>query len=305
MNKMSMILVSTIGIILLAGVLSQDLLDYREVYQSHKACNYGRLQSPINLAEYFSNFNSSISILYNEYVPLQNARLTFNGKIFEVTASNSDNLGYLGFQRGGVIKQYTLKKIEINYPGEHQIEGQTSDLEIKLIHEKILPYETTVNQYRRIPDSNTHLIISLLYKTSSKSTDNGFLNTILSTWKSGTNTLNYLNSVNLDLNSYDLVTDRPFFYYEGSFTTDPCNELVNYVVINEMFTVTNNQLFEFKNQLSQLYKNDGETNKATAPYYGRKVYRNYKNYTESQSGKFIETSNLLVLFSIMIIAFIF
>jgi carbonic anhydrase len=283
-------------------VLSQNL-DYRTYYTQSPTCRLGRIQSPIDLmdkqSQFFPRSNQTAQIVYETYSPIQSASLKFNGRVLNVAPdATADNFGFVGFERGGSIKQYKLVNIEFNYPAEHQIEGQQPDLEVKLIHQKIIGYETTVNQYRKIPDANTHLIIVLLFSLNSKYSDNNFMTQLVSTLPTTTNTNGA--SVNLDITAFNLVRDKQFYFYEGSMTSDPCDEVVNYVVVKEMYAITPNNLNAIATQYTSRYLN-GVANKPIAEYYGRSVYRNYMNATEASAGylKHFLSFSLLILCALL------
>jgi carbonic anhydrase len=279
-------------------------LNYRDIYTSSLTCRMGRLQSPINLSDKYSSYNATTYPVYFNYVPLTNAFLDWSadGRILSVKQSTPlANWGYMGFTRGGVLKQYALTGIEINFPAEHLIEGALAEAEVKLIHEKILSFETTVNQYRKMPDANTKLVISLLYSFSANNTDNGFMSQMLGTlpasYRSGA--LNYGNSQTLNLNTYGLFTNRQFYFYDGAFTAEPCDEIVNYVVIKDNFFLS----AQAKSVLTSAYSKyqNSIASKSVSEYYGRNVTRNYMNVTEASAG--FLAFNLLVSIFIFFILF--
>jgi carbonic anhydrase len=291
-----------ISLIIIFKFIKSQKPDYRSIYTSSLSCEMGRLQSPLNLQEAHSNFNSSVNLLYTDYNPIPKAKLGWSedGRILqvnEIAGSTQNNFGYIGFDRGGVIKQYSLKKIEINTPAEHQIEGISYDIEIKLIHEKMLPFETNVNQFRRIPDGNKYLIISLLYSKDSGSSDNGLLKYLVSSWSGNNDPFYYDKFFNLDLNSFDLVRDRRWFFYEGSFTSFPCDETVNYIVIRDPFLT--DDLEPIKNIYLEKY-NSAIISKPINEDFGRPIYRNFMNATEILTGGFIKANFMYLLVFIFI-----
>jgi carbonic anhydrase len=263
----------------------------------------GRLQSPLNLQDTNSKFNSTINTIYYDYTPIQSASLGWSadGRILKVQTTQApvlNNFGYLGLSRGGVIKQYALKRIEFNIPAEHQIEGVNYDLEVRFIHEKVLPFQTNVNQYRRISDGNRNLVISILYSVNANLTDNGFLKSLAATWNAVYNPDYVQPSFTLDLNSFDLFRERRWFFYEGSFTSFPCDETVNNIVIRDPYMINDLTLFQ---TIYQTVYDSAVISKPVNDFYGRAIYRNYMNLTEIASGKLIST-NLLCLLAFILIA---
>ncbi len=255
-------------ILLTITYITAQSINYKELYHSGPACLDGRMQSPVNLTESQSIFNATINLLSDTYSPLKNVRIKFNERILYVSHDNEgESLGYVTLSRGGILKKYALKTIEIIYPGEHKFANQSTDLEIKFIHEQVMFFETDVNQYRKLIDSNTNLIVSILYTTGSLVSDNGFLLELLATYNG-----NGKQSMNID--DYGLTRDRQFYFYEGSFSHNPCNENVNHIVINKPFFIKPEQKAQIDAWFRTKYAN-ANTAKDVAPLNGRKVFRNY------------------------------
>jgi len=289
-----------ICLVLLFSFTKATLPNYRALYTSSLTCETGRLQSPLNLQTSNSQFNSTINTIYYDYNLINFASLgvSSDGRILQVQSGlPTNNFGYIALSRAGVIKQYELKAIEINIPAEHQIDGVTYDLEVKFIHEKVLPFETNVNQYRKLSDGNTHLIISILYSQNANLTDNGFLNNLLATFNKPYNPFFFQPSFNLDINSYNLFREKRWFFYEGSFTSFPCDENANHIVIRDPYQI--NELTVFQTLYSQMYNNTVISKPVNDPY-GRAIYRNYMNLTEISSGRIISTSMICLLGFILI-----
>jgi carbonic anhydrase len=285
----------TLAVILLTPyVYSQSQkVNYTELYFQAPACQMGRLQSPVNLMESQSTFNSTINILYDSYQVLNNAQLAFDQRTMFVTFTNSEaNLGYATLSRNGVLKKYALTRIELTYAGEHLIEGVPSDLEVKFIHSQVQFFETTVNQYRQLADANSNLIISVMFKKGGKAADNGFISDLMKTTAGQT--------LDLNIDSYDLFRDRQFFFYEGSFTYAPCDENVNHIVVRDIFTILPEHLDYIANQYKLRFSGDGKTNKPVSDLNGRTVFRNYHNATDL-SGGFYKASSILVMLLLLFI----
>jgi carbonic anhydrase len=271
--------------LLLTTINSQ--LNYNQLYHSGSACINGRQQSPISLTEDNSSFNSTVNLLFDTYNPIVQAKLRFDERILYISHNNEgESLGYITLSRNGILKQYALKRIEIYNPGEHMVNNKTSDLEIQFIHEQVLFFETDVNQFRSLEDTNTNLIISILYNTTSLISDNGFLSELVSTYNGSP-----IQSINLD--NYGLIRDRQFFFYEGSFNYNPCNENVNYIVIAKPFFITPEEKSQTYEWFMVRYLN-ANTAKVIAPLYGRTVNRNYALENEL-SGRFLKITCMLII----------
>lgn len=279
-------------IILILFTVIDCQLNYKQLYQTGSACVNGRSQSPISLSEDISSFNATVNLLYDTYNIINNTKLRFDERILYVSHDNeSESIGYITLSRNGILKKYALKRIELSYPGEHKINNITTNLEIKFIHEQVMSFETDVNQYRKLIDSNTNLIVSIMYNTTSLISDNGFITNLLDTFGGS--------PIKLNIDSYDLIRDRQFYFYEGSFTYNPCNENVNYIVISKPFYLGETQKSILDGWFSSRY-DDGNTAKAIAQLNGRDVYRNYATERDLSGGNVLSIT-LLILFMLIIL----
>lgn len=282
--------------IFLVTLVTSQVYDFRTSYQSSSACVNGRLQSPINLVQYTSTFNPNFQLLTDGYSEINDAQLSFNEQYLSINQTQNvlDNYGYATYIKNGVAKQYELTNIEVHFLGEHQVEGQQPDAEVMFIHKKILGYESSMNQYRKIPDSNLFLIVSILYKRSSTLTDNGFLKDLLSTVTgyASNNNFSFRSTIKLNIENYDILGGKPVYFYDGSFTATPCDETVNRIVLRDMYYISNND-YQFLNQIYQTHFTNGFVNKAIAKNFGRTITRNFMNFTEAASSSFLQ-SNLIL-----------
>ena len=179
---------------------------YNEKWRDYPTCRLGRLQSPIEINEYQSIYSKDFSFVYQDYKDISPA-ISININHDNYAFVTDLNGGYINFERGGVIKQYALKRIEL-YPGLHIINEEMPDYEIHLVHEKNLDFKTNKNQYRRIQDPNMFLTVVLRYKKNCSgenkicASDNNLLNDLL-------------NNNFLGLRNYPIFQDKRAFLYEG------------------------------------------------------------------------------------------
>ena len=259
-----------------------------EKWREYSACKYGRLQSPIPLNEYDSTYSNSFSFVY-QYYKINNNITSKNSYTitWEIPEGN-----FINFEKEGVIKQYELKKIEL-YNGIHEIDGKKGDYELHLVHEKNLDFNSNKNQYRKIVDANMYLTIVLRYKKDCDNiksiciSDNGLLSKL-----KRNEAIN-----NFNLNDYPIYQDKRAYLYEGSFLYMPCDENVNYYVVNDFFyldnefNITDNDFSEFYTSINQMDR------------YDRPVLKNFMNYREFLESKFYEI-NIYSLFFMIALFFI-
>ena len=137
-----------------------------------------------------------------------------------------------------------------------------------LVHKKNLDFKTNKNQYRSIQDPNMFLRVVLRYNNTSNckagSSDNGLLEDLLNYTFGG-------------LGKYPVFQDKKAYFYEGSSINIPCDENVNYYVVNDLFcanTLINDDQFSISNVTL--------SNK-----FGRPLYKNFMNYREVMNSKYI------------------
>ena len=276
MKKLNILII----IELFYSIFSADINDWRD----YPACKLGRLQSPIEINENESIYANNFSFIYQNY---KKSDKDFKNESYANVYKFGNGGGYINFERGGVIKQYELKRFEI-YPGIHPIDGNTGDYELHLIHEKNLNFNTNKNQYRSIQDANMYLVIVLRYINETNCegknciSDNGLLKQLAS---SG-------NKVNL--NNYPVFQDKRAYFYEGSSLHIPCDENVNYYIIKDFFTLPND--------VDGILPGYGSDQIHKSEKYGRPVYKNFMNYKEVLKSNYI-SARIIISFLLIFILF--
>ena len=267
-------------------LLIQPIYLIRQEWREYPTCKYGRLQSPINLNEYDSTYSNSFSFVYQYFKPNMNiTKIETYTTMWKIQEGGN----YLNFEKDGVIKQYELDKIEL-YKGIHKIDGEKGDYELHLVHKKNLDFNSNKNQYRKIVDANMYLVIVLRYKNctvenSACISDNGLLSKLAT------------NLNDFDLNKYPIYQDKRAYLYEGSFLYSPCDENVNYYVINDFFYPNG-----LDNGLNDTLKNFNLTDfNEIKDRYGRPVLKNFMTYREFLNSKInsINIFYLLIIFALI------
>ena len=268
-----------LNILIIIGLFYSIFSESFEEWRDYPACRLGRLQSPIEIKEVDSTYSNEFSFVYQNYKPTDPFKIENKAYAY---SSGEIKGGYINFERGGVIKQYELIRIDI-YPGLHKIDGITSDYEVHLIHKKNLDFNTNKNQYRSIQDANMYLSVVLRYNKE----ENCNANNIKCTSDDGLfKKLKALNSEpdTLFLNEYPIFQDKRAYLYEGSLLQIPCDENVNYYVVNDIFAMVGD---EFKAP---------ETNKINiANSFDRPIYKNFMNYREVMKSNVISIKLLTLI----------
>ena len=267
-------------LLLILLCFTTPIISIESKWREYSACQYGRLQSPIELNEYDSTYSNKFSFVY-QYYKGDSSKTIHTDYTYYWTIGEGN---FVNFEKEGVIKQYELNKIEV-YPGTHTIDGNTGNFEIHLVHKKNLDFNSNKNQYRKIVDANMYLVVVLRYRTdcSNKAciSDNGLLSDLENT---GSNTI--------DLNKYPIFQDKRAYLYEGSFLYTPCDENVNYYVVNDFF-----------HSDVQPENLDNSAEISQKDRYGRPILKNFMNYKEFLGSEFY-SMNIFYLIFMMVILFV-
>jgi carbonic anhydrase len=275
------------------------LIDYPKSFENVESCK-GNLQSPINLIYTSSLYKDTVNFLSDDYKTITGKlSLGDNGSVYKLKAPQGTNFGSAILNNQGYYTKNVLTQIQVNYPSEHQLFGENGDLEVKLIHERIISYKSDVNQNKKFFDPNVFFTISILFKKGEYETDNGFIDSLFNGWSTALPNTAFIstNSLNIDMNNFNLVRGQKFFFYPGSSTEMPCDENVNYIVINKFYKLNDN-IASFLEQQFKLRYLGGNANKQLANTSGRPIYRNFITPEEANKGFYLVSVMSLLLFSL-------
>lgn len=267
----------TISLSFILSFLIECQNTYQQIFNNGLACNMGRIQSPIELSDETSKYSQENLLTSINYLSLNNLYVNLNERILKVFQNNavSQNFGNINFKKNGYLSQFQLIDIEFYYPAEHNIKVGTSvvvpDVEVKLIHKKIKNFYSSANDLRNFTESNSYLIVSLLYKQKGTFSDNGFLSDLISVYNP---TKSPILMKNIDLDKYNLIKSNRYYMYDGSFSYFPCDENVSYVVVKDLFSISGSDIGNIIEKYSTKYSSPF-VNKAIAKPFGRPVYRNF------------------------------
>jgi len=160
--------------------------------------------------------------------------LKFTGSINAV-----DNLGHtiqVDFAKGSITlfngKAYELKQLHFHTPSEHLIDGMTFPMEMHIV--------SKLND--SVKTGATYTVLGILFKMGR---ENKFLKEFLSSvpHEEGKDTLNQENVKLADFFSEIPKAEKPAYYtYQGSLTTPPYTESVNWIVAKRIFEASEEQI---------------------------------------------------------------
>ena len=201
----------------------------------------GNFQSPVNIAtsEAIKDtiLKNKVDILYSPETEL--SQVKNNGHSIEFDFDEGDSIRYMN-------DIYHLKQIHFHEPAEHTINGVRFPLEMHLVH---------------MDSKNQFTVISILGEQGFETEYSEFLNLFLPLKEGVTKEIHE----SFDLT--DLFQDNTAYYsYKGSLTTPPCTEQVNWIILKESITISEEAVNFLKNNMPlDNYRNE-------QPLNGRKVY---------------------------------
>ena len=179
-------------------------------------CIQGARQSPIGLSGYIED-HAAPALIFNYS---RNAReISHNGRIAHVEYGGGNTLT-VG------ARTYTLDSVHIHAQAEHRIDRQFFAAEMHLVHRQQDGSIGVVGQIFRLgePDPVVRALLES-YPEPGQSTHSGFT-----------------------LNAADfLPTDLGYYRYQGSLTTPPCSEEVDWYVLREIRTISQEQVSAIAN----------------------------------------------------------
>jgi len=183
--------------------------------ESYHMCGEGRNQSPIDL---------------QGFVEADLAPITFDYESGATEILNNGHTVQVNYAPGSTITvdghTFELKQFHFHAPSENLIEGKSFAMEGHLVHAD--------------KDGNLAVVAVML--------DEGSTNALLATlWESMPEKAETKNALKGDLNAESLLpANRDYFRFNGSLTTPPCTEGVEWLVMKNAVTASDKQVKEFE-----------------------------------------------------------
>ncbi|CAD8119519.1 unnamed protein product [Paramecium sonneborni] len=195
----------------------------------------------------------------------------------------------------GSVYRYYAKQFHIHTPSEHTIDGKYFDLEIHFVHQAIQDDEQDCNKVK-----NKLTVFGLMFSQSTSAADYD----AFKPW--------FDSNVTGEVDSFDLndffskMSDVTYYHYNGSLTTLPCSQTVNWVVFQQPLPISPAQLKQFQDFLgdSTLFPIK-HNNRPIQHLNGRKIFKGTAitaGVTELPEGQasFAQTLFMVILMTILI-----
>lgn len=204
----------------------------------------GLFQSPINITGVPAiDLTPIVDFDYHTVEATELVNKGFNVEV-EYPEGNDNTLSYLG-------EEFELVQFHFHYSSEHELDGDTSDMEIHLVHRNEEGGLAVVGLF--IEEGNTNKVLEPVFEAISH-TD------------STTETEEIEAEIHLD----KLIPKNPEgWYYQGSLTTPPASEPVNWVVLKDPIELSSEQIEIFKGYLSSI--GFDHNNRPVLPPNGRQL----------------------------------
>jgi len=206
-------------------------------------CGNGQGQSPIALTSgatsngpswKFNYGSTRFAVAHHEHVE----DLVDNGHTIQVTVDEGSSLTLNG-------TDYTLKQFHVHTPSEHTLDGRNMPMEVHLVHQD---------------SAGNFAVVGVLVKEGAANANFAKLVANLPAAKGDTVVVQ---GGSLDLNLH-LPAQEKAFHYVGSLTTPPCSENVQWLVLQDMITLSKDQIEAFSSRV-------GPNNRPTQPLNARTV----------------------------------
>ncbi|MCM3743510.1 carbonic anhydrase family protein [Sporosarcina luteola] len=190
--------------------------NWGELDPSYSACAKGNEQSPINIESSQVKTNEVLDSFKIQYKPSQFSFID-NGHSLQANPEAPDNSIVIDGT------EYKLVQFHFHTPSEHQINGETMDMELHLVHQ----------------DADGGLaVLGLMIKEGKEN------ETLAAIWDAlpMNETENEIDlNETIDLNAL-LPSDQTTYTYNGSLTTPPCTEKVKWIVFEEPIEMSKEQI---------------------------------------------------------------
>lgn len=186
----------------------------------------GQAQSPVNIIRTDSTPNTSAEWPLSLHYPISTRlhSVTNNGHSIEFDFDQGDEISFRG-------TRYGLRQLHFHEPSEHTLNGVRYPIEMHMVH-----YNTSHDRY---------VVLSVLGFEGTPSSGYDELEAYLPLEEGSTRTIDKP----FDLAAILPTTLTPRFHYQGSLTTPPCTENVDWIVFEQPFMLSESQVNRLRDNM--------------------------------------------------------
>ena len=186
----------------------------------NKECSDGKAQSPINIVTADTiPLDADAALLLNQDYCAE-AKVIDNGHSIKVTMEDAGSI------TAGCV-DYKLLQFHFHGYSEHTVDGKQYDLVAHLVHQS---------------EGGDLAVVGVLFEEGEA---NPFLDKVLK---------NVGKEAMLNVDEMLPVNTENYYHYQGSLTTPPCSEGVQWYVLKESVTASKEQLAKFRKYYSNNYR---------------------------------------------------
>lgn len=186
-------------------------------------CQTGKRQSPIDLTPPYYSSPTKVQLSYTNVIDM--AELKRNQAMLETEMNTGHSIqingdaGYFVFGN----HRFNVTQFHFHAPSEHTIQGKRYPLEMHIVHKDQL---------------NNIAVVGILFEKSTK--ENHFIKQLQAEGFPEAGKSKKL-TLPMGLNYFDSPA-ASYLIYDGSFTTPPCTEGVQWIVLTKVYPVSDKQI---------------------------------------------------------------
>ncbi|KAH6814033.1 alpha carbonic anhydrase 7, partial [Perilla frutescens var. frutescens] len=170
-----------------------------------RACNSGRMQSPIDLLHQRVQTVSNLGRLDRNYKP---ANATFINRGHSIMLKWRNDAGHMKINGS----MFHLKQCHWHSPSEHSLDGTKFDLEIHLVH---------------VSDDNRTAVIGIMYKIGHPDSSLSMLTRDFEALAETRQVEKYIGIIDPNFIKFG---SKKYYRYTGSLTTPPCTQNIIWTI---------------------------------------------------------------------------
>jgi carbonic anhydrase len=216
---------------------------------SSKICTEGKRQSPIN---FDTTKDASAKAPKSDFKDAVNVKIFNNGNTVEVSSGDEKTPLPANVIDDGT--EYELEQFHFHTPSEHRVDDRFFDVEQHLVFKK-----------KSGKNKNEILVVAVLYNIGKEG--NSFLDPIIANLPEKVDETKSIKKVELKKLLSDINNIKAAFNYDGSLTTPPCTESVEWYVNKNPLGISADQFSALRNitgfnaRFTQLRSEDFEKKK--------------------------------------------